>query len=55
MYEYGKGTCPKADFVSEHIISLPMHMGVTFEDVKYITGIVIKYIMEIRKGEGYKD
>lgn len=51
MYEYGKGECPKADFISEHIISLPMHMGVTFEDVKYITGLVIKYVMEIRNGE----
>ena len=54
MYEYGKGTCPKADFASAHIISLPIHMGVTFEDVRYITGIVVKYIMEIRKGESYK-
>lgn len=51
MYEYAKGTCPNADFVSDHIISLPMHMGVTYDDVNYITGLVIKYIMEIKKGE----
>ena len=51
MYAYAKGTCPKADFASEHVISLPMHMGVTFEDVQYIAGLVVKYVMEIRKGE----
>ena len=54
MYEYAKGTCPNADFASEHIISLPMHMGVTFDDVKYITGLVVKYVMEIKNGESYK-
>lgn len=54
MYEYGKGTCPKADFASEHIISLPIHMGVTFENVQYITGLVVKYVMEVRKGESWK-
>ena len=51
MYEYAKGTCPYADFVSNHVISLPMHMGVTFEDVQAITNHVIKYVMEIKKGE----
>ena len=54
MYAYGKGTCPRADFASEHIISLPMHMDVTFEDVRYIAGLVVKYVMEIRKGERWK-
>lgn len=51
MYAYGKGTCPKAEFVSDHIISLPMHMGVSFADVQRITELVVKYIMEIKKGE----
>ncbi len=55
MYDYAKGTCPKADFVSKHVISLPMHMGVTFEDVQYITRLVVKYVMEIRSGESYKE
>ncbi len=54
MYAYGKGTCPYAEFISDHIISLPMHMGVTFEDVQYITGLVVKYVMEIRKGESFR-
>ena len=51
MYDYAKGTCPKADFISDHVISLPMHMGVTYSDVQFITNCIIKYVMEIRKGE----
>lgn len=51
MYEYGKGTCPNAEFASDHIISLPMHMDVTFEDVQYIAGLIITYLMDIKKGE----
>lgn len=51
MYNYAQGTCPYADFVSEHIISLPMHMRVTFEDVQKITNLVIKYVMDIKNGE----
>ncbi|MBR4235533.1 MAG: DegT/DnrJ/EryC1/StrS aminotransferase family protein [Clostridia bacterium] len=51
MYAYGKGTCPNAEFASEHIISLPMHMNITFEDVQLITALVVKYVMDIRNGE----
>ena len=51
MYAYAKGTCPKADFASDHILSLPMHMGVSFEDVQFIAGHVVKFIMEIKNGE----
>ena len=51
MYDYAKDTCTVADFASEHIISLPMHMGVSFENVQYITGLVVKYVMEEKKGQ----
>lgn len=54
MYAYGKGTCPNAEFASDHIISLPMHMDITYEDVQRITGLVVKYVMEIKKGESLK-
>ncbi|MEY8481201.1 DegT/DnrJ/EryC1/StrS family aminotransferase [Lachnospiraceae bacterium 48-21] len=54
MYQYAKGTCPNADFVSSHVISLPMHMGVSFEDVRTVAGCVIKYVMEMKHGEHYK-
>lgn len=43
MYAYAKDTCPKAHEASEHILSLPMHMRLTFEDVKYICEMVAKY------------
>lgn len=51
MYEYAKGTCPNADWVGEHILSLPMHMHVTYEDVQYITKCVIEYLINIKHGE----
>ena len=51
MYSYGKGACPNAEFVSKHILSLPMHMGVPYNDVQYLSGLVVKYLMDIRKEE----
>jgi dTDP-4-amino-4,6-dideoxygalactose transaminase len=44
MYCYADGTCPKADYISDHIISLPMHMGLSYDDVQTITGAVLKYV-----------
>lgn len=41
MYSYAKGTCPKAHYVSEHVISLPMHLKLTYEDVQTIIHAVI--------------
>ena len=43
MYRYAKGTCPHAEYVSEHVISLPMHLGVTHEDVERICSEVIRF------------
>ena len=51
MYAYAKGTCPNAEFASDHIISLPMHMDVTFDDVQYIAGLIITYLIDLKKGE----
>ncbi len=42
MYDYAKGTCPFASYSSERVISLPMHMGITYKDVEYIVEQVIK-------------
>ncbi len=44
MYEYAAGTCPYADYVSEHVISLPMHMYLTFEDVNKICDVIINFV-----------
>jgi len=43
MYAYAKGTCPRSHEMSEMIISLPMHMGVTKKDVQYICEVVLKH------------
>lgn len=43
MYQYGHGTCPRAALVSNEIISMPMHMGLTKGDVDMISELIIKY------------
>ena len=44
MYNYAKGSCPYAEYVSEHTISLPMNLYLTFEDVQKICDVVEKFI-----------
>lgn len=36
VYEYAHGTCPNAHEVSQHLITMPLHMWLTDEDVKTI-------------------
>lgn len=45
MYHYAKGTCPHAEHVSEHILSLPMHMRLDYQDIQYISGKIIEYLL----------
>lgn len=40
MYSYAKNTCPHAKYVSEHVLSLPLHLDVTPEDARRIAQIV---------------
>lgn len=44
MYSYAKGTCPYAGYVSEHILSLPLHLEVSEKDAKKIAKIIIDNI-----------
>jgi len=44
MYAYAAGTCPYATYISDHVISLPMHMRLTYDDVMYICDEVIKIV-----------
>ncbi len=44
MYDYAKGTCPYADYVSEHTLSLPLNLFMTFSDVQRICDVVIKFV-----------
>lgn len=43
MYHYAHGTCPNSHKLSEQIISLPMHLQLTKQDVDYICDTIIKY------------
>ncbi len=36
MYKYANGTCPKAHEISQHLITMPLHMWLTDEDVDLI-------------------
>lgn len=42
MYNYAYGTCPNSYNLSESIISLPLHIKLTEEDVKYVAEKVIE-------------
>lgn len=44
MYSYAKGTCPYSDYVSDHTISLPMNMYLTYKDVKQICGVINDFV-----------
>ena len=44
MYAYAQGTCEKAAYVSEHVLSLPMHMDLKYEDVQFICDEILKYV-----------
>jgi len=44
MYSYAQGTCPNAHKLSEEVISLPLHMFLTNEDVKKVSKIVKKAV-----------
>ena len=43
MYSYAKGTCPHAHEISEHLLTLPLHLCLSQEEVDRIIEIVNKY------------
>lgn len=45
MYTYGQGTCPKAHDASAHILTLPLHLYLTVEDVDRIAEIVNRTVI----------
>lgn len=36
MYQYAQGTCPKAHKISQHLITMPLHVWLTDDDISYI-------------------
>lgn len=44
MYTYAQGTCPKAHEITQHIITMPLHLYLTDEDVARIASIVNGFV-----------
>lgn len=44
MYASERGKCPNAEYYSEHLITLPVHMRMTDEDVHTVIEKVISYL-----------
>lgn len=44
MYTYAKGSCPKAHEISEHLITMPLHMWLTDEEVQNIIQKVNEFV-----------
>ena len=49
MYSYAKGTCPYANYVSEHVISLPIHMSLKYEDVKMVIDAIVRFVTDYKE------
>lgn len=43
MYSYAKGTCAYTQYISNHILSLPLHLRLSHEDVKFITNTIKEF------------
>lgn len=44
IFSYGNGTCPKAHEISQHLITMPLHMWLTDEDVNEIIKRVNEFV-----------
>lgn len=46
MYSFAKGLCKNAEYISEHILTLPLFLKMTEEETEYVIKHVIKYVTE---------
>ena len=44
MYNYAKGTCPQAEYYSEHLLSLPLHLNISETDQQQVVDVLFKVI-----------
>ncbi|HKM32617.1 MAG TPA: DegT/DnrJ/EryC1/StrS family aminotransferase [Oscillospiraceae bacterium] len=44
MYEYAHGTCPNTAYATDHILSLPLHLRLTKQDVDYVILKIVEFI-----------
>ncbi|MCE5342994.1 MAG: DegT/DnrJ/EryC1/StrS aminotransferase family protein [Eubacteriales bacterium] len=49
MYRYAEGTCPKARYASDHIISLPMHLRLSYGDVRRVIQTILEYLYKVKQ------
>jgi dTDP-4-amino-4,6-dideoxygalactose transaminase len=49
MYSYAKETCPKSLYVSNHTLTLPLHLRLTREDVALVSTKVIDFVSKNKK------
>jgi dTDP-4-amino-4,6-dideoxygalactose transaminase len=47
MYAYAHGGCPRAHLASEQVISLPMHIRLSYEDVIYVAETLKKIVCRL--------
>lgn len=55
MYNYALGTCPNANHISQHLVTLPLHMWLTDEDVDAVIDEVRKYIQKNESDDHIKE
>jgi len=48
MYQYANGTCPRAHEISNKILSLPLHLRMTKDDVERVADLVTKHGGKLR-------
>lgn len=46
MYSYDYGKCPNAHRISNRIITLPLHLEMTKDDVEYVASVVNKFTLK---------
>ncbi|MFA6551853.1 MAG: DegT/DnrJ/EryC1/StrS family aminotransferase, partial [Patescibacteria group bacterium] len=44
MYRYALGSCPRAELAAKEVISLPLHLRLTDEEVAYVAQNVIEFL-----------
>lgn len=49
MYAYAQGTCPRAHAASERIISLPMHMHLSYQHIQYIARSLKEIVQHLQR------
>jgi dTDP-4-amino-4,6-dideoxygalactose transaminase len=50
MYAFGRGACPRAQAASDRIISLPMHMRLTYQHIQYIAQNLKEIVRHLAQG-----